>query len=174
MFPEFKRNKYFTGKLMSAEDFQDEQDYHIEKRRLHNRLLHGYGVVTGLELSMSDDPPGMVRVGAGYAIDRLGNDVLLREVQTAKLPDRGKKAYVVIEYAEVETDFTPVPTNEAEGETEMAMRILEDTVLQLVLNWAGEDDYAGDGIVLGRLKKRGGVWRVDQRFEVKRLPGAGC
>ena len=167
MFPIFKRNRYFTGKLMSEEDFQDEQDYFREKLRLHNRLLHGYGVVTGLEVCISDDPPGQVRVEAGYAIDRLGNDVILREAQTATLPERGKKAYVVIEYAEVETDFTPGLTGENRGgETEFATRILEDTVLQLIMARSGEDGYAGDGIVLGLLKKRGGVWRVDQRFEV--------
>jgi hypothetical protein len=169
MFPIFKRNRYFYGKLMSEQDFQDEQDYHREKQRLHNRLLHGYGVVTGLDVSISDDPPGMVRVGAGYAIDRLGNDVILREAQAAKFPERGKKAYVVIEYAEVETDFTPGLYSEGEDETMAATRILEDAVLRLVVARAGEDGYEGDGVVLGRLKKRGGVWRVDMRFEVMRV-----
>jgi hypothetical protein len=46
--PEFKRLKYAYGQLLGAADFQAEQSYFREKQRLHNRCLHGYGVVCGL------------------------------------------------------------------------------------------------------------------------------
>src|SRR5260370_1856644 len=34
--------------MLSAEDFRTEQDFFREKLKLHNRCLHGYGVVCGL------------------------------------------------------------------------------------------------------------------------------
>jgi hypothetical protein len=46
--PELRRLKYFYGQLLSAEDFRTEQDFFREKLKLHNRCLHGYGVVCGL------------------------------------------------------------------------------------------------------------------------------
>jgi hypothetical protein len=47
------RNHYFTGKLLTAEDFNDEQNYILERHRRHNRKLHGYGVVCGLQVKLS-------------------------------------------------------------------------------------------------------------------------
>ena len=45
---EFRRLKYFYGQMLGAHDFQTEQDFFREKLKLHNRCLHGYGVVCGL------------------------------------------------------------------------------------------------------------------------------
>ncbi len=44
----YKRTRYFHGMLLTERDFQEEQIYHQEKRRLLNRMLHGWGVVCGL------------------------------------------------------------------------------------------------------------------------------
>src|SRR5215813_7968729 len=46
--PELMRLKYFHGQMLSANDFQTEQHYFLEKMKLHNRCLHGYGSVCGL------------------------------------------------------------------------------------------------------------------------------
>ena len=46
--------------------------------RLHNRFLHGSGVVCGLEVSCSDCD-GWVTVHPGYAIDPCGNDIIVCE-----------------------------------------------------------------------------------------------
>jgi len=168
MFSNFKRNKYFSGELLSAEDFQEEQDYLINMRRLHNRYLHGYGVVTGLEISISDDHPGMLEVASGFAIDARGNEVVLPETQYVPFPSGGKKACLVIAFAERETDFVPVQTSE--GEEMVATRVEEYAELKLEAMRAGEEEACCDeGIVLARLKKRGGVWRLDKRFEVRRV-----
>jgi hypothetical protein len=48
--PELVRLRYFYGQMLGAADFQAEQDYFREKLKLHNRCLHGYGVVCGLEV----------------------------------------------------------------------------------------------------------------------------
>lgn len=45
---EFRRLKYFFGQMLEARDFQAEQDFFRDKHKLHNRCLHGYGVICGL------------------------------------------------------------------------------------------------------------------------------
>lgn len=56
--PAFERVKYFYGQLLGVREFQTEQSYFFEKHRLHNRYLHGYGVICGLEVEpcRSHDP----------------------------------------------------------------------------------------------------------------------
>ena len=49
-FPELTRIKYFYGQMLGQHDFQTEQNYFREKLKLHNRCLHGYGTVCGLEV----------------------------------------------------------------------------------------------------------------------------
>jgi len=55
--PDFKRLNYFYGQMLGVHDFQTEQAYFLEKNKLHNRCLHGYGVVCGLlvEVEPTDD-----------------------------------------------------------------------------------------------------------------------
>ena len=49
-FPELTRLKYFYGQMLGVHDFQTEQSYFRDKLKLHNRCLHGYGTVCGLEV----------------------------------------------------------------------------------------------------------------------------
>lgn len=48
LFPDLIRTHYFHGQLLDAHDFATEQAYHRERLNLHQRCLHGYGVVCGL------------------------------------------------------------------------------------------------------------------------------
>ncbi|QTI81791.1 hypothetical protein [Roseomonas marmotae] len=74
----FEAPKYATGATLSAEDLASEQAFVRAKMRLHNRFLHGWGVVCGLQV-VCDDCDGSVRVETGYAIDRCGNDIVLAD-----------------------------------------------------------------------------------------------
>ena len=44
------RPRFFAGQLLTEQDLNRLQTYVIEKNRLHNRYLHGWGVVCGLEV----------------------------------------------------------------------------------------------------------------------------
>src|SRR6476659_5400142 len=55
-FGDFRRLNYFYGQMLSPQDMQTEQDFFREKLRLHNRCLHGYGVVCGLLISPAPSP----------------------------------------------------------------------------------------------------------------------
>ena len=43
----FKRINFFKGFLTTEKDWNDAERYHIDKRRLHNRMLHSAGIVHG-------------------------------------------------------------------------------------------------------------------------------
>ena len=55
--PQFERLNFFYGQMLSAADFRSEQDYFREKIKLHNRCLHGWGVVCGLEVEPAPVDP---------------------------------------------------------------------------------------------------------------------
>ena len=95
----FERPRYFAGKLLTAEDFELEQRYHIEKRWLLNRMLHGVGVVSGLAVVPSGQ--GKVTVEPGFALDPSGREILVSEPQQLAVPD---EAAICLLYKEVETD----------------------------------------------------------------------
>jgi len=76
------RNNYFTGKLLVERDFKDEQRYYIDKLRLHQKRLHGEGVVCGLEVKQHPSAACQARyvcVGPGFAKDCCGNDIVVPE-----------------------------------------------------------------------------------------------
>jgi hypothetical protein len=50
--PGLQRVNYFTGQLLSVADFTAEQDYIRHKTHRRNRVLHGAGVVTGLNVTL--------------------------------------------------------------------------------------------------------------------------
>src|SRR5262245_2429220 len=106
-----KRNRYFTGKVLDAADFTAAQDYQRERRWLHNRWLHGYGVARGLGVSIRD---GAVHVEPGLAIDARGEEIVVPVATHVGMPGAGTVAYLVIRYAERATD--PVPVGGADGE----------------------------------------------------------
>jgi hypothetical protein len=73
-----KRPRYFAGQLLTETELNSEQGYVLAKSRLHNRYLHGWGVVCGLEV-VCNECAGWVTVTPGYAIDACGNDVVVCE-----------------------------------------------------------------------------------------------
>ncbi len=84
-----ERNRYFTGKYMAARDFAVEQDYFLTHHRLHNRVLHGWGVVCGLRVVEHPDPECRKRwvvVKAGIAVDCCGREVVLLKDKGIELP----------------------------------------------------------------------------------------
>lgn len=70
------RTRFFSGQLLTEADLNNEQSYWLAKSRLHNRYLHGWGVVCGMQVVCSECD-GWVTVRPGYAIDPCGNDIIV-------------------------------------------------------------------------------------------------
>ena len=119
--PDFLRLNYFHGQMLAAHDFRGEQAYFVEKLRLRNRCLHGYGVACGLQVSPvesgepggADPDPHQPRVilHSGVALDCLGHEIVLRQdcpvdlIPLLSEQDRGSfqdggSVYLCVEYCE--------------------------------------------------------------------------
>ena len=75
-----ERPRFFAGQLLTESELNSEQAYVVAKNRLHNRYLHGPGVVCGLQVGC-DPCDGWVTIAPGYAIDPCGNDLVVCEGQ---------------------------------------------------------------------------------------------
>lgn len=65
----FRRKNFFAGNLLTAQDLAQEQEYCREKLRLHNRLLHGAGVVSGLKVRHDGTDGLTLSISSGMALD---------------------------------------------------------------------------------------------------------
>lgn len=75
------RNRYFYGKLLDVFHFDMEQKYFNEKRWLLNRLVSGYGVICGLNVTLGSDGQSVV-VSPGVAIDKCGKEIVVCQPST--------------------------------------------------------------------------------------------
>lgn len=93
-----RKPAYRHGQLLLEDDFIDEQQFHVHARYAHSRWLHGFGVAQGLELSRGGDLS--VTVSAGYAVDRKGREIELREPETLELAGlpAGAMAWITLGY----------------------------------------------------------------------------
>lgn len=106
----FERNHYFYGKLLTVRDFEDEQRYMNDKRRINNVLTKGAGVISGLSTVMIDEKT--ISLETGMALDYMGREIIVPESVTKKLNvlDGFKEiknyetVYLCLEYAEKKKD----------------------------------------------------------------------
>jgi hypothetical protein len=160
----FKRVRFFSGQILSAQDFQVEQQYQLEKRRLLNRYLHGSGIVAGLHVTLESDT---VIVSPGFALDPLGNEIVIdRPMSVDTKPCANDVCYLFLRYTESGTD--PVPAGN--DRTEFS-RMTESFLLTVQDGGAAPPD----AVCLGRLLRQGNCWIVDGATGrddiVKRKPG---
>lgn len=95
-----KRLNYFTHQFLREQDFKDEQNYHLEMRRRHNRLFHAWGVVDGLEVHKKDDL--QITIEPGMAVDRDGREIVLAEPIDREVGSFGRdsRTYITIAFGE--------------------------------------------------------------------------
>ena len=110
----FERNKYFYGKLLSVDDFESEQRYMNDKRRIINRFVHGTGVVCGMNVVPVDDIT--VSIEMGLALDSAGREIMLEQPVIKRLStidgfdayteedEENSFLYLCIEYDETEKE----------------------------------------------------------------------
>ena len=107
-----ERTSFHTGQLLTGDDLNREQNYFRNKLKLHNRLLHGFGVVSGLRVCMAR---GQVVVEPGFALDCEGNEIAISEAQEmnpSSASAASRVAFVNIRYAESRTKRTIIESFE--------------------------------------------------------------
>lgn len=151
------RSRFFTGKLLTADDLEQDQSYHRSKHRRHNRLLHGVGIVSGLAVGLEPRPGGddeMIVVSPGVAIDSNGEELVVCEPAYLDPCKGSSLCYVTVALAERPTNLTP------DGE---ASRVEETAEV------AVSEDLPAGHLAIARLTHDGVVWRSDPSFNAPRV-----
>ena len=115
----FKRLNFFRGFRTTERDWNEGERYHVEKRKLHNRMFHGPGVIPhalgGFRVTGRGRGELAVEIQAGYAIDGGGSDIFLWEPEIKQLNPGDFKlpatVYLVARYIEEFTDFISYKEN---------------------------------------------------------------
>jgi hypothetical protein len=163
-----ERNRWFTGKYMGAREFALDPDYLRGRHQLHNRLLHGHGIVFGLTVEphpRADCRDRWVVVRCGIALDCYGRELILEaELTPKKLPlphparagqeqddeaTREEPFLLCLRYCEQHVE--PVPAPDADHGCGRAHqegnRVRETAELTIADDdpgcWAGSGDHAG-------------------------------
>lgn len=166
----FRRNNFFSGRLLTQAALELEQTYFREKQRLHNRALHGFGIVSGLEVACRRD---RLLITAGLALDCEGNEIVVAETQSHPLPqlDSDTSMFLIVNYRETATDLTVVP----DLDESFAPALIQETFSLAIENSNPNQNHRHQrgrwqscgkphGLVLARLRKMSGQWRPDPRL----------
>ena len=159
------RPRYFFGKLLGVDDFNQEQEYFRTKHRRHNRLLHGVGVVSGLGVSLgSDDGEPAIVISPGLAIGPTGEELLVCERVTLRLWPADTASHVTVGLDERPLNVVPaLGENDAASDDGQAASIEESAQVEVV------DDVPADRLVIARLIRNGDSVAIDPAFEPARL-----
>ena len=87
------RPRFFAGQLLTEDDLNRLEGYMLDKNKLHNRYLFGWGVVCGLEVICSPCA-GQVTVTSGYALSPCGEDVIVCCDDTVNVCDLIKQCQI--------------------------------------------------------------------------------
>lgn len=173
--PSLKRPRFFAGQLLTAEDFTLEQEYFREKLKRHNRSLHGFGIVSGLKVTVNS---GQIVVAPGLALDCEGNELAIETAQMIVPPAVARPtvgwhtAYVNVRF--VEECANPAPTAGAEEASDSTAYLAESFELAV----AQENCNRGHrhlrarwlacgqphALTIAKLRHSAQGWRVDRAY----------
>lgn len=112
--PEFveKRVRFFPNMNPRHTDFNDEQNYHLDRQRRLGRAVCSPGVVDGLQVALPDPAALEASVSPGTAIDERGRQIFLAQAVSVDLsllhdPSQATPVLLVIRYRQLESDPGP-------------------------------------------------------------------
>lgn len=157
-----ERLRYFSGQVLSAEDFRLEQDYFRRRLRRLNREMHGSGVVRGLEVSVQSASSGAeerVVVMPGFALTPHGEEIEVCDVQVIDPPKDLRLLYVILLH--VERPSHPQPS--ANGGDAQFTRVEERFAIRF------ETVTVNDGVTIARLFREDDSWHIDNDFKPRQV-----
>jgi hypothetical protein len=134
---DLERPAFFDGQRLTADDLAQAQAFARDLRWLHNRSLHGWGVVLGL---VADGERGAttVTVHAGYALDCDGRDLILEEARVLEVPAAAGPATYVLTISYADDGSLDAAEREGVCGRRGAVRLVDEPMLR----W--QDPYGSD------------------------------
>lgn len=132
--PVVERTRFFDGERLTANDLLDAQTYERELRWLHNRCLHRWGIALGLS-AMGARGDRTVAVGAGYALDCRGRDLIVPDRIAVQVPPvagdaNGGAVRYLLTVSFEEDDQLPAETRTCVCGTSGAVRLPERALVR--------------------------------------------
>ena len=181
----FKRLNFFRGFRTTERDWNEGESYHVEKRKLHNRMFHGPGVIPhalgGFRVTGRGRGELAVEVQAGYAIDGQGSDIFVWEPEIKQLNPNDFKlpatVYLVVRFIEEFSDFISYKENlDFKGHRRVAE--------QAKIEWTVTEPDLRNEVELCRVNVTKAVKRItdakdplapgENEIDVRYVPIAGC
>ena len=129
-----KRLRYFNSQFLEADDFIDEQAYHIDRQRRHNRTLHTPGIAEGLEVTAATGAT-QATVATGTAVDELGRQIILTSEELQRTVELNnfldQKVLLVISYVFPEPESKSETDRQTVGEKQ-STRLIEQGLIQVL------------------------------------------
>ncbi|GAA1501202.1 hypothetical protein GCM10009740_37830 [Terrabacter terrae] len=152
--PQPSRINFFPGRLLSVGDLEHEQQQARERQWMHNRLLHGHGVVAGLDVTVAGD---RVQVSPGFALDSFGREIVLASMTCLDASEVDHESHgrvqVVITWAEEPAGTVLGPAGSVpDSYVNQPLLMLADHVL---------GELPDHGVLLARLHRRDGQLVAD-------------
>ena len=169
-----KRPNFFNGRFLTAADLNQEQEYVRDKFKRHNRTLHGFGIASGLRVTIDS---GQIVVEPGLALDCEGNEIVIETAQTIAppatpaSPDDGQTAYLNVRFVEQSVDPVPTIEGEEDARTLSLVESFEFAVAPENFNrchrhlralWLACGKL--HALTIAKLRKRSTGWRVDRGY----------
>jgi hypothetical protein len=159
------RVNYFAGMVLGVDEFRTEQDYVRHRLNRRNQLVHGAGIVAGLQVKVAaDGDAARVAIAPGLAFDPAGNEICIDVPCLLTLPAAGASLLVQLSYREqpcrtVATMNEPVDPTGATAATRI-VETFDATLASLP---------AANALALARVQRVRGRWRVDAKFKAPRV-----
>jgi hypothetical protein len=142
------RPDWRAGGEFTAGDLRLEQRYFLQRLRRHVRLVHGWGVVCGLNVVAANDGDGWdLFVCPGYGIGPCGDEVFIHKrfrfnlrdyLWTQPVDSQTHRAWIAIEASEDPVAYEPAPGPACGcggGEPREKVSLLGDG-FRIVVSWA--------------------------------------
>jgi hypothetical protein len=169
--PSLRRPRFFSGKLVTPEDLELQQQYFREKLKRHNRSLHGFGIVSGLKVTVNS---GQIVVEPGLALDCEGNELAIETEQSIVPPSNADWHTAFVNVRFVEENAGLLPTPESAAGFNLAATLTES--FELVVT--KENSNRGHkhlracwlacgqphALTIAKLRHRSQGWRVDRAY----------
>ncbi len=173
--PSLRRPRLFSDKLVTPEDLELQRQYFREKLKGHNRSLHGFGIVSGLKVSVKS---GQIVVEPGLALDCEGNELAIETAQAVVAPPIDwRTAFVNVRF--VEDDACLVSSPEPAADSNLAATVTDS--FELVVT--EENSNRGHRhlrarwlacgrphvLTIARLRRSSQGWRVDRGYRAPKV-----
>lgn len=152
--------RFVAGQTPTTEELRAALRYQYEMQWQHNRLLHGYGIVAGLETAIEENPDGSasVVIAPGYGLDGWGRELIVPESLRIRLAHDRRDFVVYVRYVETETDES--------NPDRAALQVLFEPPAERMVSPTARADFA---IPLARFRRPHTQWQHDKNFRPPRV-----